>query len=149
MAELGPILGRLRLLHYHDRFVGEGFETWDQLCDITEADLEALDVGLGHRRRLQREIANALRPSDQRLSVQLSPSIPAGDLSIGRSNIIEADDSGTERVKRKYRRRPKADMFNEIWALANNPAGGWPPLTRDFLQRKAFEASRADRFHHT
>ena len=110
MAELRPVLGRLRLLHYHDRFVDEGFETWDQRCDITEADLKALNVGLGHRRRLQREIANALRPSDQRPSVEVSPSISDGDLSIWGSNITKANDSGAERVKRKYRRRPKADM---------------------------------------
>ncbi|MCJ1305586.1 hypothetical protein MMC08_008400 [Hypocenomyce scalaris] len=110
MAELRPVLGRLRLLHYHDRFVDEGVETWDQLCNITDANSKALDVGLGHRRRLQREIANALKRSDQRPSVEVSPSIPDGDLSIWGSNITKAADSGAERMKRKYKRRPKADM---------------------------------------
>lgn len=292
MIELRPLLDRLGLLLYHDRFVGEGFETWEQLCDITEADLETLNVSLGHRRRLQREIAKARRTPIQQPAKDGSRCPPTDDISPELSNMSKADDSGHERKKRKYKRRPKADMnapkkplsayvmyanhireslrqqslsfadgakvtgeqwqvldpldkewwksqaaaakenydanmsvyrrtseyrghkayvdifkskhaeqvakkdqilprdqspdgqadgmqsdtetsrastftpmsifekpslesveqtslVNGIWALANNPAGGWPPLTRDFLQRRVYEASRADKFHHT
>ena len=292
MTALLPVLDELGLLVYHDRFVGEGFETWEQLCDITEADLDTLNVSLGHRRRLQREIAKAGSPPDPRPCKEGSDYTPSDDVSVEVSHMSRADDSGHERKKRKYRRRPKADMnapkkplsayvlyanhireslrqqnlsfadgakvtgeqwqvldplekewwksqaaaakekydanmsvyretneyrdhktyvdvfrsehtaqaakkeqklppdhsphgqvdgmqsesdtsrasiptpmpisekpslesveqtslVNGIWALANNPAGGWPPLTRDFLQRKVHESSRADKFHHT
>ncbi|KAL8786371.1 MAG: hypothetical protein Q9195_008236 [Heterodermia aff. obscurata] len=57
MAALAPILARLGLGQYLDRFVAEGFDTWGTLLEITEGDLEELDVKLGHRRKLQREIA--------------------------------------------------------------------------------------------
>lgn len=292
MTALRPVLDGLDLLVYHNRFVGEGFETWEQLCDITEADLETLNVSLGHRRRLQREIAKAQRPPIQRPSKEGFPHTPSDDTSVDVSNMSRAEDSGHERKKRKYKRHPKADMnapkkplsayvmyanhlreslrqqnlsfadgakvtgeqwqildplqkewwksqaaaakekyegdmsayrrtsefkdhkayldmfqseyavraakkeqrlpsdqspngqvnatqsdsdtsrkstttpvpmpdkpsiesfehtslVNGIWALANNPAGGWPPLTRDFLQRKVYESSRADKSHHT
>lgn len=292
MTELRPLLDLWGLLIYHDRFVGEGFETWDQLCDVTEADLETLNVSLGHRRRLQREIAKTLRPPIQRPSKERSSQTHSDGVPLDVSNMSKADDSGHERVKRRYRRRPKADMnapkkplsayvmyanhlreslrqqdlsfadgakvtgerwqvldpvqkdwwksqaaaakeiydanmlvyrrtseyrehkdyldrfksehptqvakneqrlrpgqssdgqvdgmdsdpqtsrtstptsvpifekpalesieqsslVNGIWALANNPAGGWPPLARDFLQRKVYESSRADKYHHT
>lgn len=292
MTELRPLLDLLGLLIYHDRFVDEGFETWEQLCDITEADLETLNVSLGHRRKLQREIATAPRPPIQRPSEEESLHTPRDDVSLDLSNMSKADDSAHERVKRRYRRRPKADMnapkkplsayvmyanhireslrqqnlsfadgakvtgeqwqvlesvqkdwwksqaaeakeiydakmsgyrrtseyrehrsyvdifksehlaqvaknaqrqppgqspdwqvdgihsdpqtsrtstsppipssekpvlesmeqnslVNGIWALANDPAGGWPPLTRDFLQRKVYDSSRADKYHHT
>ncbi len=39
MTELGLILSRLDLQQYLDKFVSEGFDTWETLSDITEADL--------------------------------------------------------------------------------------------------------------
>lgn len=39
MTELGLILSRLDLRQYLDKFVSEGFDTWETLSDITEADL--------------------------------------------------------------------------------------------------------------
>lgn len=39
MTELGLILSRLDLGQYLDKFVFEGFDTWETLSDITEADL--------------------------------------------------------------------------------------------------------------
>ncbi|PVH81129.1 hypothetical protein DL98DRAFT_531583 [Cadophora sp. DSE1049] len=36
-----------------------GFETWEILKDITERDMQAIGMKLGHRRRLQREIATS------------------------------------------------------------------------------------------
>lgn len=41
MAALAPILARLGLSEYLDRFVTEGFDTWETLLDITESDLYA------------------------------------------------------------------------------------------------------------
>lgn len=39
MTELGLVLYRLDLQQYLDKFVSEGFDTWETLSDITEADL--------------------------------------------------------------------------------------------------------------
>jgi len=66
MSGLGERLERLGLAQYHDVFVAEGFDTWETLLDITESDLlvhrphyrccyadadrNALNVKLGHRR---------------------------------------------------------------------------------------------------
>lgn len=66
MTELGPIFDRLGLGQYLERFLDEGFETWETVLDITESDLyvlfpgqfvllinhlrDALAVKLGHRR---------------------------------------------------------------------------------------------------
>ena len=39
MTALAPVLARLGLSQYLDRFVAEGFDTWETLLDITESDL--------------------------------------------------------------------------------------------------------------
>lgn len=39
MTDLYPILSRLGLAHYVERFSEEGFETWETVLDITESDL--------------------------------------------------------------------------------------------------------------
>jgi hypothetical protein len=48
---------RLGLEQYLPIFVRLGFGNWHFLCNITESDFDLLGVKLGHRRRLQREIA--------------------------------------------------------------------------------------------
>ena len=39
MTDLDSVLSRLGLSQYLDKFVAEGFETWDTVLDITEEDL--------------------------------------------------------------------------------------------------------------
>lgn len=39
MNDLGARLERLGLSQYLQSFVGEGFDTWDTILDITESDL--------------------------------------------------------------------------------------------------------------
>jgi hypothetical protein len=39
MQELSEKLEPLGLSQYLAAFVGEGFDTWETLCDITESDL--------------------------------------------------------------------------------------------------------------
>ncbi|KAL8758562.1 MAG: hypothetical protein Q9199_001370 [Rusavskia elegans] len=60
MAGLGSRLSSCGLLQYHERLVDAGFDTWETILDITESDLEYLDVKRGHRRRLQQEIGHTL-----------------------------------------------------------------------------------------
>ncbi len=39
MTDPGPIFDRLGLGQYLERFIDEGFETWETVLDITESDL--------------------------------------------------------------------------------------------------------------
>lgn len=55
------IFARLNLTQYLDRFIEEGFDSWDAVCQITEADLDALNVKFGHRRILQFAITESKR----------------------------------------------------------------------------------------
>jgi hypothetical protein len=52
------VLSRLGLSNYYDRLIANGFDSWKTVLDITEKDLGHLSFKLGHRRKLQREIAN-------------------------------------------------------------------------------------------
>ncbi|MCJ1461157.1 hypothetical protein MMC28_011539, partial [Mycoblastus sanguinarius] len=80
MADLELTLSWLDMSQYLERFVRAGFDSWKTILEITENDLEAsstnaslpsthyqlnmtqmLDVRLGHRRKLQREITNTKR----------------------------------------------------------------------------------------
>ncbi|KFX94640.1 hypothetical protein O988_06177 [Pseudogymnoascus sp. VKM F-3808] len=57
METLADILHSLGISEYLGSFIAAGFLTWTDLLDITEAELESLDVKRGHRRKLQRRIA--------------------------------------------------------------------------------------------
>ncbi|KAB8293999.1 hypothetical protein EYC80_009463 [Monilinia laxa] len=57
--DLQSVLNRLKIQCYLHRLINAGFDTWDELKDITEADMQELDMRLGHRRKLQREIATS------------------------------------------------------------------------------------------
>ncbi|KAF2003460.1 hypothetical protein P154DRAFT_573056 [Amniculicola lignicola CBS 123094] len=118
MRELGERLERLGLSQYLEVLVAEGFDTWETVLDITESDLTYLNVKLGHRRKLQRAIAETRGTSHDR-PLLLTLGNPTG--VEGRSG----DDSATESkgkqgessvaadasasTKRKYRRHPKPD----------------------------------------
>ncbi|KAF1945440.1 hypothetical protein EJ02DRAFT_44340 [Clathrospora elynae] len=116
MSDLRDRLARLGLSQYYDVFAAEGFDTWDTVLDITESDLSHLSVKLGHRRKLQRAIAESRGQStDHPLPTGLVRPGSAGE-------IYRSDDSGPESknkpsttgvggasTKRKYRRHPKAD----------------------------------------
>jgi hypothetical protein len=39
MIDLGGALARLGLSQYFERFIQEGFDTWETVLDITESDL--------------------------------------------------------------------------------------------------------------
>ncbi|KAG9875662.1 HMG-box, partial [Aureobasidium melanogenum] len=118
----------LDLARYHDAFVDEGFDTWDTLMDVTESDLEALNVKLGHRRKLQRAIFNAskdrtplpllLHSASRDESAGFDESKKAQTPHFQQQNSIESQDQDPppgrtngppQRSKRKYRRHPKAD----------------------------------------
>ncbi|ETN38820.1 uncharacterized protein HMPREF1541_06859 [Cyphellophora europaea CBS 101466] len=111
MTDLGSHLERLGLEHYLDAFLSEGFESWDTVLDIQESDFESLNIKLGHRRKLQRAIAEYRGIPYERLyggvAYDAAPESarPAEASQLGGS---VASGPGVE-AKRKYRRHPKAD----------------------------------------
>ncbi|RMZ73951.1 nonhistone chromosomal [Pyrenophora seminiperda CCB06] len=119
MSDLRDRLARLGLSQYYQVFAAEGFDTWETVLDITESDLSHLNVKLGHRRKLQRAIAESRgQSSDRPLPINLAR---AGSTA----GSYRSDDSGPEGktkqpdstqqppsgtgAKRKYRRHPKPD----------------------------------------
>ncbi|MCJ1428713.1 hypothetical protein MMC29_006624 [Sticta canariensis] len=123
MTELGPILSRLGLAQYFQSFIEEGFDTWETVLDITEPDLDALNVKLGHRRRLQREIASARGCTTEPLltSPTRSPPVENGRGSGVDDKVSSKSDGraygGDAGGKRKYRRHPK---YNSPTRLSNS-----------------------------
>lgn len=55
--QLWLVLNHLELDSYFNRLLDNGFDNWMTVLDIREEDLEKLSFKLGHRRKLQREIA--------------------------------------------------------------------------------------------
>ncbi|RAR15905.1 high mobility group hmg1 hmg2 [Stemphylium lycopersici] len=119
MSDLKDRLARLGLSQYHQVFAAEGFDTWETVLDITESDLSSLNVKLGHRRKLQRAIAESRGQSSEKpLPINLARAGSTAD-------SYRSDDSGPESkskqpetnnttsggtgAKRKYRRHPKPD----------------------------------------
>ncbi|MCJ1306487.1 hypothetical protein MMC25_000130 [Agyrium rufum] len=109
------VLGTLD--QYLQNFYDEGFDTWEVVLYITESDLEHLKVKLGHRRKLQREIAKARGISFEQL--QVWGKRPSGGDEVPSPEVDERIDhirsetkpSGASGPggKRKYRRHPKPD----------------------------------------
>lgn len=54
--DLHTQLAQLGLDQYEQRLIDNGFDGWEILMGITEADLSKLGFKLGHRRKLQRAI---------------------------------------------------------------------------------------------
>ncbi|KAI4845647.1 hypothetical protein E4T44_04405 [Aureobasidium sp. EXF-8845] len=120
------LLERLDLARYHDALVDEGFDTWETLMDITESDLKALGVKLGHRRKLQRAIFEASKDRtplplllrsgsrDESAGHDESKKIQPPQLQQQTSNGSQDQDAASrtsgppQRSKRKYRRHPRA-----------------------------------------
>lgn len=119
MTDLSEKLEGLGLSQYFESFVAEGFDTWEIVLDVTESDLNYLNVKLGHRRKLQRAIAESRGQPPDKALVADSRKGSVADRSddsgaeprdsstrAGAGHGSSAPGSGT---KRKYRRHPKAD----------------------------------------
>jgi hypothetical protein len=112
MIELEDILAELSLSMYLHDFVEQGFDNWYTIFDMGESDFDALGVKLGHRRKLQRKIAN-LRgwPSDRALETPWS--MGSNNCHPQKASGLKAErensNSRIRGVKRKYRRHPKPD----------------------------------------
>lgn len=112
MTELDNIFAELGISQYLQDFLDQGFDTWDTILDITESDFDALGVKLGHRRKLQRKIANSRGLSSDSALASSSRNTPSddrhGDDQKHSGGKGDAKD-GPHGAKRKYRRHPKPD----------------------------------------
>ncbi|KAI1094990.1 hypothetical protein F5B19DRAFT_489885 [Rostrohypoxylon terebratum] len=111
MNSLEIIFGELGISQYLEAFVDQGFDSWDTILDITESDLDALGVKLGHRRKLQRRIANyrGVAPETSLVSPTRT-SIEDAKLDSNRIEPLKPEKpDGAAVAKRKYRRHPKPD----------------------------------------
>ncbi|KAI1457388.1 hypothetical protein F4805DRAFT_475087 [Annulohypoxylon moriforme] len=111
MNSLEIIFGELGISQYLEAFVDQGFDSWETILDITESDLDALGVKLGHRRKLQRRIANyrGVAPETSLVSPTRT-SIEDAKLDSTRIEPLKSDKpDGAIVAKRKYRRHPKPD----------------------------------------
>jgi hypothetical protein len=116
MTELGDIFAELGIAHYLHDFIDQGFDSWNTILDITESDFDALGVKLGHRRKLQRRIANARGVSSDRALTSPARNTPVEDQAQEeqKQNAVTRSDAkdaggGLQGAKRKYRRHPKPD----------------------------------------
>ncbi|KAL1595857.1 hypothetical protein SLS60_009547 [Paraconiothyrium brasiliense] len=118
MSDLAERLARLGLSQYLEALVSEGFDTWETVLDITESDLGSLNVKLGHRRKLQRAIAETRRQSSTRplpIALEHAGSVDGSyrsddSATESKARQGEASTTGvTPSAKRKYRRHPKPD----------------------------------------
>ncbi|KAM5351683.1 hypothetical protein ACJ41O_004406 [Fusarium nematophilum] len=111
-SDLEAIFGELGLSQYLSAFVEQGFDEWDIILDIQESDLDALGVKLGHRRKLQRRIANA-RGISPSASLVTSTRPTSEDVKFDgvqpEPSRAETHQEGQGITKRKYRRHPKPD----------------------------------------
>ncbi|KAI9640927.1 hypothetical protein NHQ30_010768 [Ciborinia camelliae] len=113
MTDLSEIFAELGISQYLQNFKEQGFDSWDTILDITESDFDALGVKLGHRRKLQRRIANS-----RGLSSDIALASPTGttpseihgdEAKVGGARDAKEGGSGPHGAKRKYRRHPKTD----------------------------------------
>lgn len=113
MTELENIFAELGISLYLTNFLEQGFDSWDTILDITESDFDALGVKLGHRRKLQRKIANSRGLSADRALASPTQTTPVDDrlLEEPKPSLVRTDtkDVVTQGAKRKYRRHPKPD----------------------------------------
>ncbi|EGY18635.1 uncharacterized protein VDAG_09161 [Verticillium dahliae VdLs.17] len=108
---LDIIFAELGISQYLDIFVEQGFDTWATILDVTESDLDVLGVKLGHRRKLQRRIANSrgLAPEASLVSPVRASSEDTKPENPNPEPARQETKDTTVVTKRKYRRHPKAD----------------------------------------
>lgn len=112
---LSEALALIGLEEYEERLIQNGFEDWETLAAITEADMEELGFKLGDRRKLQHSIrdqGHLLFDSSVEYWNIISPSRP----SLRRlSNLNQPSGTATssssqaQHPPRQYRRHPRPD----------------------------------------
>jgi hypothetical protein len=97
-SHLDLSLSHLGLREYFEALVSRGYDTWDNLTDISEETMAELGIRLGHRRKLQREIASYRgQPRTQPL---LSPLAVNGELQDSEEEL-KSPYTGQDKLKTK------------------------------------------------
>ncbi|KFY32166.1 hypothetical protein V493_00455 [Pseudogymnoascus sp. VKM F-4281 (FW-2241)] len=119
MTELVEIFDDIGLTQYLHSFLEQGFDTWDTVLDITEPDFDILGVKLGHRRRLQRKIAEArgishghpALASPKKITCSLYDKLSGGGKGVTAQSSDGKDCSSSLQLsgKRKYTKHPRPD----------------------------------------
>ncbi|KAF2222058.1 high mobility group box domain-containing protein [Elsinoe ampelina] len=119
-TDLDQSLQSIGLQQYCQILRNEGFETWCQLLDITEDDMIALDIKLGHRRRLQRAIQDVKQQAPDGVATNTLNHSPGSFRHDGPSRLCRSESTTQEGTtptfhqappqKRKYRRHPKVSQ---------------------------------------
>ena len=116
MAESNSLFTELGISMYIAEFTAQGFDTWNAILNIRESDFDTLGVKLGHRRKLQRKIADiqGLSPSKalwELENVQSERHHPTPKSSQARESKSDARKGcRLHRLKRMYRRHPIPDL---------------------------------------
>lgn len=111
MPDLSAVLERMGLTTYLQVLCENGFHNWETVVDITEEDFASLNVKLGHRRALQREIATfrGIPPSLSLDSESVSPE-PTSLSTLALETLTRQTSTPPPREKRRYRRHPRPDI---------------------------------------
>ena len=122
MVELEAVLEDLALQEYFNDLVEHGFDTWHNLIHIQETDMATIGIKLGHRRKLQREIARRQGHDDQAglSGVQVAP--PQTNERGSGVDGNRQDPRAKRRYKRKVPRDPNAPMPPDSAYVAYNRA---------------------------
>lgn len=114
-SHLDLSLSYLGLGEYFETLVSHGLDTWDKLTGISEETMAELGVRLGHRRKLQREIASyrgqsRTRPLYSPLAVDggLQDSGEEPKSPHAGKKELETKTEPTQ-LKRRYRHRQRKD----------------------------------------
>ncbi|KAJ8118137.1 hypothetical protein ONZ43_g4052 [Nemania bipapillata] len=120
MNFIETVFGELGISQYLSVFIDQGFDSWETILDITESDLDALGVKLGHRRKLQRRIANyrGVAPdvslvSPTRTSIE-DARHDANRADLGRVDV-KPDENAPERPPSAYVLFSNTKLVGENW----------------------------------
>jgi hypothetical protein len=110
--ELKNLLVQLGLVQYEQRLLENGFEDWETVTGITEADMTEMGFKLGDRRKLQRAIHDRNKPTTSKaIDLPSDPSLSSGGLPIigARPTELLLPPQPLPRARRQYRRHPRPD----------------------------------------
>src|SRR5689334_18265079 len=109
-SALSTALAQVDLGQYTERLLENGFDDWETLTAITEADMIELGFKLGDRRKLQHAIRERSHSGDY--AAERSATDPSSTILVAnRENppkTISSVSASTQQ-KRQYRRHPRPD----------------------------------------
>jgi hypothetical protein len=110
--DLTAVLARLGLEQYEELLAENGFDAWETVVRITEADMSEIGLKLGHRRKLQRAIHehnNATTPTGECLAANIPQSFGGLPVIGSYTTQVQIPPVIPARTKRTYRRHPQPD----------------------------------------